>query len=136
MTYGEFKMEVVNRNYGLYQDGYSRVISFVDEVYGEKNIKAFYAKNLFNELGNELYFVFEHGLLKITKQEGFDFVYDYIASKVINKKLITSRYPQSSHELTVTFDTGEQIIFHNKEDSDSDWVEEYSKSIIELYKIF
>lgn len=134
LTYVEFKQAIEKRNYGLYHDGYHRVISFVNAVYGEENIKAFYAKNLVNELASELFFVFEKGLLIISKQGDSDFVYNYNTSYVINKKLVSNKFPQNLHELTVTFYNGDQIIFNNKGDSNSNWAEEYTESIIELFK--
>ncbi|MGB5945327.1 hypothetical protein [Paenisporosarcina sp.] len=137
MTYDDFKTKVNTRTfYALYNDGYPRVINFVNDVYGEENIKAFYGKNLVNELDVELFFVFEKGILKVSKQKNADsdFVYDFMKSKVNKKSLITSRYLSNPHVLTVLFENGEHIVFHNKEDSNYDWASEYSEFILELYK--
>jgi len=136
LTYEDFKTKVNGRTFdALYNDGYPRAINFVNENYGEENIKAFYGKNLVNELNIELFFVFEKGLLKVSKQEGSDFVYEFLNCIVNKKKLVTNRHPSNPHILTISIDNGEQIVFHNKEDSNYDWAPEYAESILELYKV-
>jgi len=135
MTYDDFKTKVNTRTFDtLYNDGYPRAINFINDIYGEENIKAFYGKNLVNELDIELFLVFEKGLLKVSKQEEYNFVYEFLSCKVNKKELVTNRHPSNPHILTVSFDNGEQIVFHNNEDSNYDWSPEYSESILELYK--
>lgn len=134
MTYEEFKDETKNRSYGLYNEGFQRVIEFISNTYGEENILAFYAKNASNKFETELYFVFTNGLLIVSKQDDFDFKYEYVTDKIINKQLLVNKFPHLHHELTISFENREKLVFHNSGDSDSVWAEYYTNSIIQLFK--
>ncbi|WP_275175907.1 hypothetical protein [Bacillus tropicus] len=48
--------------------------------------------------------------------------------------ITTSKYKHGDHLLKLEYDNGREFFFSSRLDSNEDWVEEYTKSIINLYK--
>ncbi|PGV28853.1 hypothetical protein COD75_28280 [Bacillus anthracis] len=55
--------------------------------------------------------------------------------KLLSKLITTSKYKHGDHLLKLEYDNGREFFFSSRLDSNEDWVEEeYTKSIINLYK--
>ncbi|TQR20716.1 hypothetical protein [Psychrobacillus vulpis] len=132
--YKNFKEKVANMQFNFRSDGYIRVIAFISDVYKEENILAFYFKNGVNEKKKELFFIFKESILKVSKIEDADFLFEHYSKNIVKKKFTTSKFTGQSHELVLTFENGEQLVFNNIEDSNHDWAAEYTESIKEIYK--
>lgn len=134
ITYQEFKEDVQKR---ILQDhkGFATIIKDLDEFYNsEKDFVFFYPKNLYNNEETELIIVLQNGFLTLKKiEDGYKCEQYY--GKVKSKVITVPKFMSNNHELIVEFDNGPELIFNSFKDSNSDWVDEYSKTIKELYKI-
>ncbi|PFM07347.1 hypothetical protein CN900_29560 [Bacillus anthracis] len=54
--------------------------------------------------------------------------------KLVSKLITTSKYKHGDHLLKLEYDNGREFFFSSRLDSNEDWVEDYTKSIINLYK--
>ncbi|PHC44680.1 hypothetical protein COF09_05570 [Bacillus toyonensis] len=54
--------------------------------------------------------------------------------KLVSKLITISKYKHDEHLLKLEYDNGRELSFSSKADANAEWVEEYTKSIINLYK--
>lgn len=132
-SYSEFKDYVQKREFEDFRS-LQLVIKNLEEFYEpEKDFKFFYPKNIFNSKELELLIFFVDGYLSIKKDSNRNWDFEHFRSKVICKKLLTTKELQQ--ELRISFENGNEIILNNLLDSNFNWEVEYSTALKDLYKI-
>lgn len=134
LSYTEFKELVRQREFNNFSS-LNMIVNNLKEFYNEEEFKFFYPKNIYNDKETELIVFLSAGYIKIKLDSDKNFVFEHCYSKVISKTLKASRYISGNHELRVMFDNGQELVFNNLEDSNSNWEDSYSESIRELYKV-
>ncbi|MEH7438175.1 DUF3908 family protein [Neobacillus drentensis] len=134
LNYNEFKEYVRQRELNNYRS-YLEVINNINEFYDEKDFKFFYPRNVFNDQETELLIFFKDGYVSIRPDIDQKWVYEHHYGKVISKSLVASRYTADIHELTITFENGKKVVLDSRDDSNPDWLSDYSKVIRELFKL-
>ncbi|WP_142344947.1 DUF3908 family protein [Bacillus toyonensis] len=132
ITYTEFKERIRARDLNGF-DVYKRIVEDLSELYDENADFVFYPKNLVNEKETELFFFFKGGYLTIKKEDN-NLQYEQINCKLVSKLITISKYKHDEHLLKLEYDNGRELSFSSKADANAEWVEEYTKSIINLYK--
>lgn len=139
MNYEEFKERINSNGFGWQSRSYKEVISFISSIYSEENILGFYPKNLVNDKQKGFLYILKgnkivQALAEVDDNDNFTFNYEENLSGIHTKELMTSKYPHLDHQLTIKFNNGEEIILHNREDSNMHWSEEYTEYILNIYK--
>jgi hypothetical protein len=134
ITFEEFKKYTQQREYGNFRN-YQKIISNLSELYNVEDFIFFYPKNIQNEKPDEFVFFLNEGYLLVTHDNNGKFVFEHINCKVVRKSLFNTSNTRSKFELKLIFDNGHEMILNDLEDSNADWVDEYSNAIKEIYKI-
>ncbi|WP_066320912.1 DUF3908 family protein [Bacillus sp. FJAT-29814] len=131
----EFIKYVQNREFNNFRL-YSSVINHLKNYYKEDEFKFFYPRNIFNDKQTELLFFLKNGYLEVTMDENSKIQIKQFYCKVVNKMLILPQYEYSEHELKISFDNGNELLFKSVEDSNEDWKPDYNAVIKDLYRLF
>lgn len=132
LSFTEFKNYVQQREVSDYRLC-AKVLNKLNQLYDEKTFKFFYPKNIFNDKPTELIIFLQNGYLLVAINDN-SITLEQNNCKVV-KKVLKSPALNEFEDLTITFDNGNVLVFHNYEDSNSNWFEEYSIAITEAYKI-
>ncbi|PES17529.1 hypothetical protein CN501_08290 [Bacillus cereus] len=134
ITYNQFKESTQKREFDDHKQ-YLRLQKELREFYDEgKDFLFFYPRNLFNKKETEFIIFLKDGFVIVNKVEN-GYRYEQFYCKLVSKALVRSKFNNLDHQLNLTFDNGKELIFNSLEDSNHDWIDDYSISIKELYKI-
>ncbi|MGY6765702.1 hypothetical protein ACW73O_11765 [Faecalibacterium prausnitzii] len=135
ISYAEFKEQVNSREFNNFSN-WKSAIQCLEELYDTDKFVYFYPRNLYNSNPAELIIFLEKGYL-IVKRSSKDstFSFEENRCRIISKNFIATKFRNDAQVLNLVYDNGKEITLHNINDSNFDWVEEYTQSIRELYKI-
>lgn len=133
LSYTEFKEYVRQREFDNYRT-YLPMVNVFNEFYEEDDIKYFYPINIFNEKPTELLFFLEQGYLVVRFNDN-KIILEQYNCKLIKKTLTAPLHNNGEQELKLIYDDGNELTLKNLDDSNENWLDEYTCSIRELYKI-
>jgi len=133
LIYSEFKEKVNSKEINKYNI-YSNALTLIESFYSIDDIKFFYARNLFNSKGVELYFFTNQGYFQLNI-EGDNYVFKQFNSCLVMKTLKTSIYHDGDLHILLEYDNGNSIEFKSIADSNEFWESKYAESIRQLYKV-
>ncbi|ODG93725.1 hypothetical protein BED47_00715 [Gottfriedia luciferensis] len=131
-----FKEWLDRRDFGEKSSGFHKLMSRLNELVEEKDIKFLYPKNLFDGKDKHEFIAFlENKLLLCTLQETeikFQLI-NYSRIEYIEINEAQNQYDATI--LTIKVNQIGDIILNSLEDSNEHWVNEYSKGIKSLFKV-
>jgi hypothetical protein len=132
-TYEEFLDDLYKRKIPLYNELIKKLGSILKEYVDPEQVKFFYGKNIFLEGEKKLFFFMEEKIVQVSVNKN-DINFKTIKRSIKEAQLSHPLYEDSQTSLNLILENGEEINFHSKEDSNSEWNSEYVKLIVAIYK--
>lgn len=110
------------------------ILNYLEKLYEADEFGLIYVRNLYNDREPEIIIFLEKGylIINIDHDKG-TFSFEEHRCYLISKRLTASRYKYKPHELKLIFENGNELTLHNINDSNNNWAEEYTDSLLKIY---